>query len=220
MMKTKPDFRSQTFVLILVLVVAFYLWSQHQEVKRLRQAANQQNQSYWYLQSVTYQSNRAFKQQTKLVNELVRRTPQIDPSIVLVIEKLDRLAELYTPLLPKVAIEIDSACKLLRADQAIHSVATMAKILENVLKTWLVKDDEFRKRYEKKPSINFGNLIAYAADKKLCTVKEVAFLKELKEIRNESVHEVAVQKPKVYLISCQEKCVDFMKRIIPRLTMA
>lgn len=216
-MKSKQAFSAQTLTLILVLVVAFYLWSQYQEVKRLRQANNQQSQSILNLQMAMYQSSHTFNQQTELVHELVRRVPHTDRDIVLVIDKLDKLAGLYAPLFPKVAMEIDSAGKFLRANEPVHAVATMAKILENVLKILFAKDQEFHMRFAKQKSINFGNLITYASEKGICTPQEISFFKELKDIRNESVHELAVRKGKGCLYSCQEMYVDFMNRIIPRL---
>jgi len=185
----------------------------------LRQASIQQNQAYSDLQSALYQSNRVQNQQTELVHELVRRVPQTDPSIVLIVDKLDKLAALFTPISLKVAMEIDSAGKLLRADQPVQAIATMAKILENILKIWFEKDEEFQKLHQKKSTVNFGNLISHALDKGLFTPQQIAFLKELKGIRNESAHELDVRKPKSYLLSCQEKCIDLIKCIIPRFSL-
>lgn len=217
-MKSKTILRPQTLTLIVILVVAFYLWSQHQETKRLRQAAIQQNQAYSDLQNMMYQFNRVHNQQTELVQELARRVPQTDPSISLIVDKLDELAALFTPISLKVGLEIDSAGRLLRADQPVQAIATMAKILENVLKTCFEKDEEFQKRYQKQPTINFGNLISHATEKGLFTPQQIAFLKELKGIRNKSAHELGVRRPKSYLLSCQEKCINFMKCIIPRFS--
>jgi hypothetical protein len=218
-MKSKPLLRPQTLTLIIILVLVFYFWSQQQEIKRLRQTTIQQNQAYSDLHFMVSQTSRAINRQTELVQELMRKAPQTDPSIVLIVEKLDELAALFTPISLKVAMEIDSAGRLLRADQPVQAVATMAKILENILKTWFEKDEVFQKRHQKKSTINFGNLISHAVDKGLFTPQQTAFLKELKGIRNESAHELDVRKPKGYLLSCQEECIDLIKCMIPRFSL-
>ncbi len=210
---------NQTVTLILILVVVFCLWTQHQKIRRLQQVTDLQNRSNRDLQLALLQTSRAFNQQTELIHELVRENPPKDPSIILVIRELNELAKLCTPYLPLMAMEMESACKLLGADQLLNSAATMAKILENMFKDFFLKDEVFQKRFKKK-TVNLGNLISYIEDRELFTLAEVAFLKELKDLRNEAAHEIAVRKPKGYLISIHRKCIDFIKCNVPRFSMA
>lgn len=218
-MKKKPKLHPKTFAFILVVAVLLYFWMQHQKIERLQQIADQQKKSNWDLQLAFFQASHAYKQQTELVNELVRRNPPKDASTLLIIKDLNELAELFTPSLPRMAIEMESACKLFSADQLLNSAATMAKIMENMLKGWFLKDEDFKKQFKKK-TVNFGNFISYIEDKKLFPPADITFLKEFKGLRNEAVHDIDVRKPKAYLISFHRKCIDLIKRNVSRFALA
>lgn len=217
-MKKKSILSPQTLTLALILVVIFYLWTQHQKIKRPEEFAGQQARANWDLQLASFQASRARNQQIELVNELVRRNPPKDAETVLIIKDLNELAKIFTPNLPQMAMEMESAGKLLGADQFLNSAATLAKIMENIFKDFFLKDEAFQKRHKKK-TVNLGNLISYIEEKAMCSTEEITFLKELKGLRNDVAHQLDVRKPKAYLVSFHRKCIDFIKCNISRFSM-
>ncbi|WP_373514051.1 hypothetical protein [Persicitalea sp.] len=217
-MKKKSTIIPLTATAILVLVVVLYLYLQHQKTKRLEQLVDQQIRANGDLQSDLFQVSRAYNQQTELVNDLVRRNPPKDAETVLIIKDMNELAKIFTLNLPQMAMEMESASKQLGADQPLDAVFSLAKVVENGLKTLFLNDEVFLNRYKKK-TITLANCVSYIEDEGLCTPKEISFLKELKNLRNDIAHQLDVRKPKSYVLSFLREATDFVKGNASRFSM-
>lgn len=136
------------------------------------------------------------KDRLKLIKEYLKIAKEIPSEIKSQIEKL--VTE-YEDLDQKVARELLDVLNLIEQKMEPKAIATLAKIIENLLKDKFSEeilngkfsdDEEFKKR---KKSITFQKAIEYAKSVKFLTDHEYNLTNLLREYRNKSSHELGVK---------------------------
>ena len=135
----------------------------------------------------------------KLINELLKISNQKLPPEAE--RQLKELIMKYEVDNPSLAGEIKSILNLLENGEQEKAVASVSKIIENLLKDKFKNAKGLMKKYKNKPFISFADMLDYAKEKKLLTKAEYNFAIGLKEFRNEEAHELNVRRETNWNIS-------------------
>jgi hypothetical protein len=112
--------------------------------------------------------------------------------------RLKQLAEANPHIDPKIASELKNIAELIAIKQETKAIATLAKIIENLLKHLYKKDSglkELAKKNGRKSPV-FADYLQYAKEKGIISSEDFHLVSVLKIIRNEEAHELDIKKEK------------------------
>ncbi|TND07489.1 MAG: hypothetical protein FD123_3199 [Bacteroidetes bacterium] len=120
-------------------------------------------------------------------------------------EQLLKLVNDYRYINKNVSDEILSLLNMAEVGEKEQALATLAKVIECLLKEKYQSDSGFRSWFKektsKKKNIDFADVIEYAHHSKLITKQEAHFANGLREIRNKKFHEVGIKLESNWIIS-------------------
>lgn len=168
---------------------------------------NQRN--YW---QNSYYSQSSWLQQFQQI-------PHPKESIKEIIGQLERLKIEVFKEKPDFAKELDNSIHALKGEKLQSSFGILAKIIENLLEESFIQNEEFceqfKKKLEKGPEhLNMGNFIDFAIQKGYFEGEDGEFLKEVKKLRNDFVHEISPKIDESILIGLHIKIVDTISFVV------
>lgn len=119
----------------------------------------------------------------ELLEKFLKESGDVEPSVI---EELQKLKSEIDVLDSEIHVELDSVIKRISEGEGTKAVKDLAKIVENVLKEKVEKDENYQK---KRPMLN--DLLLYAKDKGLICSRLYENGMKLKELRNLESHELA-----------------------------
>jgi hypothetical protein len=138
--------------------------------------------------------------------KLIELQREIDENENFNIEVKNRLKELIQnnkEIDPKISNELGHIAALIEIQQETKAIATLAKIIENLLKE-LYKGDSTLKdkvRQKNRKNITFEDYLDYAKEKGVISKEDYHLLAVMKIIRNEESHELDIKKEKSRVIA-------------------
>ena len=148
-----------------------------------------------------------------------QQIPYPKDSIKSLIEQLQKLKIEVFKEKPDFAKELDDSIHALKGEKLQSSFGILAKIIENLLEQSFIEDIEFCEQYKKKiekgrEHLNMGNFIDFAIQKNYFEGEDVEFLKEIKRMRNDFIHEIAPEIDENILIGFHMKIVETISFIV------
>ncbi len=167
--------------LILLFIIIYFFTEKQKREKELDKSRERESQ--------LHKENSALKNMmtdlTNEVEEIIENKEELSGDVK---SQLKALIDKYKDIDQEVTNELTSISLLLEIKEEVKAIAALTNVIENLLKKIYVDDPEL------KPNAKLFALIDHAKKKHLIVSEEYHFLYALKQIRNESVHQLAVRK--------------------------
>jgi hypothetical protein len=158
---------------IILLALLFFFINEQEQAKRKDEI----------IDKLTKENEELKQAYLSLLEEFLKNQPELEPSILRELQFVkSEIDELDTPT----HLELDSVVRHVVSKEYAKAVRDLAKILEVKLKH-KVKDDE---SFKKQPKLHF--LLEHARKCKWITEQEFHNALQIKTVRNEESHELAV----------------------------
>lgn len=207
-----------------LIVIGIILWLAYENDKKKKVITEKSNENdnlknslldldnqrnYW--QNSYYSQSSWFQQ--------FQQIPYPKDSIKQLIEQLEKLKIEVFKEKPDFAKELDDSIHALKGEKLQSSFGILAKIIENLLEQSFIEEPEFREQYKKKlekgpEHLNMGNFIDFAIQKSYFEGEDVEFLKEIKKLRNDFVHEISPKIDENILIGLHIKIVETISFVV------
>jgi ATP-dependent Lon protease len=207
-----------------LIVIGIILWLAYENDKKKKVITEKSNENdnlknslldldnqrnYW--QNSYYSQSSWFQQ--------FQQIPYPKDSIKRLIEQLEKLKVEVFKEKPDFAKELDDSIHALKGEKLQSSFGILAKIIENLLEQSFIEEPEFREQYKKKlekgpEHLNMGNFIDFAIQKSYFEGEDVEFLKEIKKLRNDFVHEISPKIDENILIGLHIKIVETISFVV------